>query len=277
MGVQPKKSSRLFIILGAVLTLLSMGGVYVIANSSTKSASSGAVSVLVASREIPVHTIFSSTSDVNTWLTPVMFPSKAVPVGALSDAAAFQRTLLSGGKQATSQTIFANEPVLSSMFTGLGSGRTGYTAAFNLPKNDVAVSMTFSQVNASAGGIQPGDYVDLLASFLPNGGGSGATDKSIGSHPSQTQFVLQNLKVLSTGTLSPGGATSSSSSGTTSGGLMTFEVGYQTALILQHLKDFSGSWATSVVLRSAYSKQTYNTRPVNVNWFFRALRNNFER
>jgi hypothetical protein len=55
-------------------------------------------------------------------------------------------------------------------------------------------------------------------------------------------------------------------------------VRYQQALVIQHLKDFGGSWTMSVVLRS--SKETdiphFRTLPVFGNWFFTKQENHFD-
>jgi Flp pilus assembly protein CpaB len=162
------------------------------------------------------------------------------------------------------------------MFTNLGSTRTNYDISFTLKKGDVAVSLQVSPVNGAAGAIQPGDYVDIISSWL----GSSASSNGGGEHyknpPTQTQFVMQNVKVLltgeSNGAIAAGSTTGSGSSSpsttSTSGGLLTVELSHQDALALQHLKDFSGSWSTSVVLRSASDHGYFHTVPVTAKWYF---------
>jgi Flp pilus assembly protein CpaB len=270
MGVQPKKSSRLFILLGVVLTLLSMVGVYFVARSSSKSAA-GTTQVLVATRVIPIHTTFTTPADVATWFVQASVSSTATPQGAFTSVADFVKAQMVGGKVSNTETIYPKEVVLPSMFTGIGS-RPTWDVTAQLAKGDVAVSIQSSTVDESAGAIQSGDYVDLIASYLPAGGGSGATET--GQQGSgQTQYVLQDLKVLAVGTLLPSGASSPAGSST----MLTFAVNHETALIIQHLKDFGGSWLLSVVLRSAYSNTTYGTHPINGTYYFTHLRNNFWR
>lgn len=254
--------------LGVALTLLSMTGVYLIAKSSSKSAGPGNSQVLVATSQIPAHTVFKSLADVETWFAPLSVPAGAVPTGTFDSASTFVKAELGSGRVFSQQTIYPKQVALSSMFVGLG-GRTSLTNAYSLPKDDVAISMEDSVVNESGGAIAAGDYVDLLASYNPGGG----TDTVHGLHSAQTQFVLQNLKVLAVGTWTPGAESSAASSGGST--MLTFQVSRQIALIIQHLKDFSGTWMTSVVLRAADSSTTYNTTVVPGDWYFHRLRNNF--
>ena len=62
------------------------------------------------------------------------------------------------------------------------------------------------------------------------------------------------------------------------GGTLVLLVRYQQALIIQHLKDFGGSWTISAVLRSA--KETdiphFKTIPVTARWFFVKQDNKFD-
>lgn len=278
MPVHPKQASRLFMILGIVLTLLSMGGVYFISRSATKSGQ-GTGQVLVASRQIPANTVFTSVADVNTWLKPVTVSTSTTPVGSFASVRAFQHQMLNAGKQATTEAIAANEPVVSTMFTNIGSTRTGVTPAFGLKRGDVAISLQVSAVNDSAQSVQPGDYVDIISSFVKGSGGSGGGDTSPIHLPTQTQYVLQNIKVMAIGQITPSAPTGTAS-GASSGGdatMLTLEVDHQTALIIQHLKDFSGSWATSVVLTSALTHRKYQTAPVKLGWFVSKLYDNFKR
>ncbi|GEM_PF-3743590 len=276
MGAQPKNTSRLFILLGAVLTIMAMGGVYFIASKASKSAAGGSATVLVAAREVPSHTVFTTSADATTWFKSVQVPASAKPLGAFSSVADFQKRLLASGKQATAETVYQNEPLLPSMFYNLGSARTGVTEAFALKKGDVAVSLQASSVNESAGAIASGDSIDLIASFT-GVGTSGGSDHY--RAPTQTQYVLQNLKVLAVGPITPGSPNGSTSAPAGSSGgngsLLTVETSHQTALIIQHLKDFPGSWEISAVLRSAYDKGLFHTRPVTVGWFFGRKENSF--
>jgi Flp pilus assembly protein CpaB len=272
MGDKPKRTSRMFMILGAVLTILAMGGVYFVATSASKSAQGKTVQVMVANRLIPAHTVFTTEADAANWFKVAAFPSSSAPAGAYSSPQDFFNKVLRYGKQSNSETIYTDQPAIPAMFTNLGSTRSNYDLSFTLKKGDVAVSLQVSPVNGSAGAIQPGDYIDIISSWL--GGGSSTTGEHVSkSAPLQTQYTMQNVKVLLNGpsngaitpTTTPGASTSAGSS---SQGLLTVELSHQQALVLQHLKDFSGSWSTSVVLRSAHDHGAFHTVPVTANWYF---------
>lgn len=279
MGVQAKRSSRLFMLLGVTLTIVSMIGVYFIAHSSSKSAAGSTVSVLVAAQQIPTHTVITTGNDVNNNFKTVSLPASSKPAGSFSGAFAFEAQMLNGTKQVTAETLYPNEPVLSSMFTNIGSARTGITTAFALKKGQVAVSFQVPLVDESAGAIQPGDNIDIVESYLPRGGGSGPAESSLPSNRAVTQFALQNLKVLAVGQISgttPSGSSSSTSSSSSSGSTMlTVAVSPQTGLVIQHLKDFAGTWLMSVLLRSAFDNQQYHTTPIGPTWYFSHLFSNF--
>ena len=277
MNVQPKKSSRLFILLGVALTFLSMIGVYFIASSHTKSTTpQGSVSVVVAAQVVPVHTIFASAADASEWFTTEKLPANTVPPQSFSTVAQLESTFLKHGKYFNQGSILPKEIILRQMFTGLG-GHANVTSAYSLPKDDVAVSLNADIEDESGGAISVGDYVDIVSSYT-GGGGSGGADIVKGNPPpaTQTQFVLQDIKVVAVGTWTPGSTESTSSVASSGSTMLTFACSRNTALIIQHLKDFAGSWITSVMLRSAYSNHQYKTSPINGNYFFNHLKNDFQ-
>src|SRR5579862_2065774 len=116
-NIQPKKSSRLFILLGGVLTILSMIGVYAISSGSSKNAGNGTTPILVASRVIPSRTVFASASDVAQWMTTVNVPVSSAPPQYFTSVQAFVKTELATGKVYNSVTLIPKEEALSSMFT----------------------------------------------------------------------------------------------------------------------------------------------------------------
>jgi len=187
--------------------VLSMIGVYAISGSgSSKPSSVGTVPVVVASQLIPSRTVFGSVTDAASWMKVENVPKNILPPQYFASVQAFAAQELKSGKVFNGQTLLPNEEVVSAQFTRLGS-RPNYTGALELPKDDVAVSLEASLVNEAGGAITPGDYVDLVASYLPSGGGSGGgndTFKGASSVPTQTQMVLQNLKVIAVGPFVPG-------------------------------------------------------------------------
>jgi Flp pilus assembly protein CpaB len=260
--------------------------------------------VVVALQPITQGTTFQAGENLTTLFGIQNIPPAAVPFGAFTSLAQVQDTLGSAscgpvsvpgcrGVVAATQTIFQGEPVVTGMLAGLGAYRTTAGPAFQIPYGYVAIAVEISSVNAVENSIQPGDDVDLLASYI--GGNEGGALKS--KIPTQTQYVLNDLRVIGVGgppappppalaptpvagqpTPTPGAAQPAAAVAPTSGGTLVLLVRYQEALIVQHLKDFAASWNTSVVLRS--SKETdiphFRTVPVTGRWFFVKQSNHFD-
>jgi Flp pilus assembly protein CpaB len=272
MGVQPKKSSRIFMILGVALTGLAMIGVYAVSNSSS-GPSKATVSILVSRKVIPADTVFTTAADAKTWFTTASYPASLVPPGAFKSANEFAKGMLAYHHQSNLQDVPTKEPIVSSMFTNIRQ-RTDVTTEFTIPKGDDVVSLQVPSVDAAAGNIQTGDSIDLVASWL--GAGDQSKGFQISKIPTQTQLVLQNLKVTFVGQGSTSGDSSSSSSSSSSGGIMlSIAASPQTCLAIQHLKDFASSWHISVFLRAAQDNGQVHTTPVGVPWYFAHLTSNF--
>jgi Flp pilus assembly protein CpaB len=172
---------------------------------------------------------------------------------------------------------------VSGMFSTLGQFRTTAGPAFQVPYGYVAIAVNFTAANSVLGSIQAGDDVDLMASLTGLEGQNAAKFKV----PTQTQYVMNDVRVIGVNgpPPAPAGSSSSNSSSSSSasannsaGGSLLLLVRYQQALIIQHLKDFAGSWTMSVVLRS--SKETdiphFGTTPVTERWFFVKQTNHFD-
>jgi Flp pilus assembly protein CpaB len=294
------------VVLGAGLFLTSRGG----GGSAAKPAGTPVTtqSVVVAQYPIPQGTTFQAGQDLSTEFTTRQLPSDAVPFGAYTSLKEIQAVLTSAscgpvavpgcrGIVTSSQTIFQNEPVVTGMLSSLGAYRTSAGPAFQIPYGYVAISVDFTSVNSVVGSINPGDDVDLIASNT----GAGGTGEGLGKNiPTQTQYVLNDVRVIGVGgppaqpppppTPTPGpGIHSGSAPAPTpvpvptaaaagTGGTLVLLVRYQEALIIQHLKDFAGTWTMSTVLRSA--KETdiphFKTLPVTARWFFTKQANHFD-
>lgn len=267
--------------------------------------------VVVAQYPIPQGTTFKAGQDLSTEFTVRQLPTDAVPFGAYTSLKDIEGVLASAscgpvtvagceGIVTSTQTIYGNEPVVSGMLSSLGNYRTSAGPAFQIPYGYVAISVNFTSVNSVVSSISPGDDVDLIASNT--GSMSNAnTSEGIGSHiPTQTQYVLNDVRVIGVGgppsppppppTPTPGPGVSNNSAPAptpapsptpvtdTTGGTLVLLVRYQEALIVQHLKDFTGTWTMSVVLRSA--KETdiphFKTLPVTARWFFVKQTNHFD-
>jgi len=284
-----RKQARQFIIFGGVVIVaVLLIGLFVMSRGGGSSSGSSA-SVqpeVVALQTVPQGKVFRSGDSFGQYFTVKQVPSDLVPFGAYSSVqqiSALTNTPGCGavhalgcqGEITTTQTVFQNAPVVAGTFSTLGEYRTGEGPAFAIPYGYVGTAISFGADNAVLGSVNPGDDIDLLASYHPQG----ATSLSGG----QTQYVLNDVRVLSVNgpPTVPGGTTSGSttsqSSGSGSGGGMVLLVTYQQALEIQHLKDFG--WTLSCVLRSA--KETdikhFKTLPVTDNWFYTEGSNHFTR
>ncbi len=119
------------------------------------------VNVVIAVQQIPRGTsIEANAVEIRQW------PADAVPVAAYSNA----EDVI--GKIARTD-IYREQPILQPLLvdpleqgalTNLAS--TGSDAAAVLPKGKVAVAFPMDRITSVAYAIQPGDYVDLIASLL---------------------------------------------------------------------------------------------------------------
>jgi Flp pilus assembly protein CpaB len=136
--------------------------------------------------------------------------------------------------------------------------------AFAIPYGYVGIAVNFDSVNSVLGSISAGDDVDVIASYR-------GIHVSGVKAPPQTQFVMNDVRVMSVNAPPTTSATSSSSSAAATanaGGTLVLLVRFQQALVIQHLKDFG--WQISVVLRSASETDIphFKTLPVTDKWFF---------
>lgn len=292
-----RRNGTQIIIIGVVVIVLVLGAGFFFTRGSggSKSAGPPEAPVVVALQSIPQGTTFQAGQPLTTFFGVRKVPTSVIPFGAYTDTNQITNLLQSQscahngttpgcrGTLTTTQTIYQNIPVVSGMFSTLGQYRTSAGPAFQIPYGYVAIGISLSDMNSVSGSIQPGDDVDLMASFT----GSEANQKM--KPPTQTQYVLNDLRVIgvngppptpstNTGTSSTSSSSSSSASSSGNGGSLLLLVRYQQALIIQHLKDFGGSWTTSVVLRSA--KETdiphFKTLPVTARWFFTKQDNHFD-
>ena len=286
-------------IIGGVVILLVLGGAFFLSRggSSKGGSSSPESSVVVALQAVPQGTTFVAGQPLDQFFGTRHVPTSIVPFGAYTGVNQITNLVKSVGCQpakaagcrgqiTVTQTIYQNLPVVSGMFSTLGQFRLAAGPAFQIPYGYVAIGVSFSEVNSVIGSVQPGDDIDLLASL------TGLEDKN-GNRakvPTQTQYVLNDVRVIGVNgpppppsTSTTGSSPSSSSSTSNSnnngaGGQLLLMVRYQQALIIQHLKDFGGSWTISVVLRS--SKETdiphFKTLPVTEKWFFIKQQNHFD-
>ena len=284
-----QRNGRQLILVGIVVIVLVLLAAFLISRGGGGSSGTTAqpeVHVVVALQSIPSGTTITP-SQVSDFFTETKLPQNIVPFGAYKSKAAITNLIKSTGCQpngtpgctaqvTTTQTIYQNLPVVSGMFSTLGQFRAAAGPAFQIPYGYVAIAVNFSATNSVLGSINAGDDVDLIASLT---GAEGTTGSKI---VTQTQYVMNDLRVISVNgpPAAPAGGSNANAAtnGSTNGGSLLVLVRYQQALIIQHLKDFGGSWAISVVLRS--SKETdiphFKTLPVTGRWFFIKQSNHFD-
>lgn len=290
-----RRNGRQMMMIGiGVIVLVLAGGLFFLnrgGSSGGSTASTPSSSVVVALQSVPQGTTFTAGQPLNTFFTVKQVPKTVVPFGAYTSLSQLNDYMKSTGCQptqnvgcrstiTTTQTIYQNLPVVAGMFSSLGQFRVAAGPAFQIPYGYVGMSISLNDVNSVSGSIQPGDDVDLIASYT---GGESTSDAKL----KQTQYVMNDLRVIGVGGPPPAPAAPtaagkpsavSPTTANTSGGSLMVLVRYQQALVLQHLKDFGGSWTLSAVLRSA--KETdiphFRTTPVSARWFFVKQDNHFD-
>src|SRR5690349_16292616 len=151
-------SNRRTLIIAIVFGLLAALLVYRAVSSGSGSGSSGAdVPVLVARQDIPARTVLT-----DGMLTVEHVPSKLKLATAIND------TKIATGKIARTQ-IAAGEQILATRLAG-SVNELGF--AGQVPDGMRAVSILANEVSVTGGLIQPGDLVDVIATFSVNDRGA---------------------------------------------------------------------------------------------------------
>jgi Flp pilus assembly protein CpaB len=230
------RESRAWIFLGVGLLLAALTGfaLYGLAQQTaqpTAAVAARTVDVLVAKVDIPVRTVL--TSEI---IARRSFPADLVPAGALtrdSDALGLTTT----ATIARGQTIVAGQ--LSS-----AEGKSG--ASVTIAKGSVLVAFPSTDPLTSAGLVNIGDRVDVLASII----------QGTGPEAKVSQTTLQNLEVIDI--LAP---TKEQPQRVTS---LVFAVDHQVALVLKYLRD---SQATiDLAIRSRAETDIVKTTSVDLQY-----------
>jgi len=136
------------------------------------------VSVAIARGDIPWGTPLDETA-----LKVVSYPEEGVPSGHFQDTATLMgRVVLTNLKK--------NEPILESKLAPLDVQTGGVSAVMDPSKRAMAVKV--NEIVGLPGFVQPGDRVDVLATFSNPYGKEGAD--------TITKVVLENTLVLAVGT-----------------------------------------------------------------------------
>jgi Flp pilus assembly protein CpaB len=278
-----RENGRQLMIIGIIVIIVVLLLFFVLQNrgggSSTGSATAEkSTPVVVALQTIPQGTTFRAGQPLTTYFGVKNFPASLVPFGAYSSvkqvanvatSAGCQNNAACAGTITTTQTIYQSVPIVSGMFSTLGQYRQTQTPSFNIPLGFVGIAISLSDVNSVLNSIEAGDNIDLIGSYT--GGGHGINT----STPPQTQYLFNNLKVISVG--GPPANPSATGTGTPSagGGTLLVLAKLQEALVIQHLKDFG--WQLSAVLPSAKEPSIphFRTLPVTDKWLFVKMANPF--
>lgn len=226
--------SWVFLIVGlllAGLTGLALYGVAQQARTSAPAYAADTVVVMVASRDLADRTVLTADA-----LTAKKFPSDLVPAGTASapDSLLGQTTLV---------PIPAGGPIVASQLVS-AKGTAGQS--LTIEKGKVLVAFPTNDVLTTAGLVQRGDRVDILATI------SVLTTQP--DRAKQAQTIVQNLEVLSVTTPTKEQPNRISA--------LTFVVDHQTALVLKYLRDAQAT--IDVVVRSRAESEATETTRVNI-------------
>jgi pilus assembly protein CpaB len=137
------------------------------------------VSVAVASADIPWGTPLGAKA-----VRVMMYPEEGVPVGHFKDPASLNgRVVLTNLKK--------NEPILESKLAPIDLKTGGVSAVMDPNKRAMAVKV--NEVVGLPGFVQPGDRVDVMATFDDP---RGKKKEGGGSREEVTKVVLENTLVL---------------------------------------------------------------------------------
>jgi len=234
--------SRLFIIVGAVLALLAFVLVFLVGALANQGGPSGpAVSVVVAARDIPLRAPL-----VKADLTVQRMARSDAPPASFGSVSA----VLSLGPVAEIN-VAKGQAITQNMLARSGDLVAGSQPAYlPIPQGFVATTIKTSELQGVAGYIQPGDYINVVASVST----SVFQTTNSGSPPRMvTRTVFTNVPVLKTGAV---GGTGQSTAGVPSS---------LTVVMTQCDADFM-QWLTlnaqlSYTLPSYHDYQPQDTKP----------------
>ena len=141
------------------------------------------VSVAVASADIPWGTPLAEKT-----VRTILYPEEGVPAGHFKDPASLKgRVVLTNLKK--------NEPILESKLAPIDIKTGGVSAVMDPNKRAMAVKV--NEIVGLPGFVQPGDRVDVMATFEDP---RGKKKENGGAREEVTKVVLENTLVLATDT-----------------------------------------------------------------------------
>jgi pilus assembly protein CpaB len=240
-------TSKWLLGLSAALALLVGIAVYIAVSSRTLGRSNS--TVVVAREDIPERTLFTGTN-VPVLLDTRELPADTVPRGALT------RPEEAIGKSTTTQLV-AGEIVMGTPNRLVSAEGEGARPAASIPRDKVALAIAANDSVTVAGAVQPGDRVDVIATWTGPNGQANAED------------LFQDVRVFAVGRWQGGvrqqvantvGAAETPSS-------ITLLLDYQQAIMLEYLMRTGGSIA--IALRRFDQSGDVRTSPVTAESFSR--------
>jgi len=241
------RAGRLLFVLGILIATASGFGVFVLLLlSQPKPAEVPTTKVVVAFQEIAPRSAISP-DQVGTANWPRALPT---PAGAIEDPTEVV------GKLATT-SIYPSQPILSKMLIDKAEAKeTHSNAALILEKGSVGTAMQVTLKSNVAEAIQPGDRVDVIATFR-----SQSTNPAAASAVA-TQRLLADVLILQVGPWpqkpqAQGGGGSSTA-------IITVQLKEQDALILEYAVLHAD--AITLVLRPANDHDLIPLEPVTLDY-----------
>lgn len=230
------RETRSWIFLGVGLLLAALTGLslYGVAQQNVPAQQTSAaktVEIVVAKSDLPIRTVITAAV-----ITRKSYPPDLVPAGAITnDADAIGQTTIA--PVARGQAL---------VFAQLSAAEGKHGASVTIEKGSVLVAFPTTDPLTTAGLVNVGDHVDLLASVIT---GTGADAKT-------SQTTLQNLEVVDVLTPTkdqPQRATS-----------LVFAVDHQVALVLKYLRDAQAT--VDLAIRSQSENELVKTTSVDLKY-----------
>jgi Flp pilus assembly protein CpaB len=236
-------------LLGASAVLALLVGVAVYVAVASRTLGRATATVVVAREDIPERTLFTGTN-MPTLLDTREVPADGVPRGALT------RPDEAVGKTTTTALV-AGEIVLGTPSRLVSTEGEGARPAASIPRDKVALAITANDSVTVAGAVQPGDRVDIIATWTGPNGQANAED------------LFQDVRVFAVGRWQTGvrQQVASSVGGADNPTAITLLLDYQQAVMLEYLIRTGGS--ISVALRRFDQSGDVRTAPVTADSFAR--------
>lgn len=161
------------------------------------------VSILVATKMVPLGTLVSAANSSGTFALR-SFPRDIVPAGALSSITAITN-------EVALTAIFPGQQIVSAEF-----GQQGMASALPIPAKSIAISVQLGDPNRVAGFVQPGSYVAIFDTLTAAAGGAGTP-----ATKAQTRLLLPRAEVIAVG---PQTITSTTTTNTRTGQVNTEQI-----------------------------------------------------